>query len=133
MAKIWWKGSELAFLVKGQLISKANFLVFTLTKKQTKLFFDFCPKDLKWVKSKKWRHFILLIRGYLFNTIDALFFYLTQFISLGQKSKNSFIRFLVQMRTRKKFAPEIYWPLVKQHLRPEAPTCKSHNLNSLQF
>ena len=32
---------------KGQLISKANFLVLIWTKKQTKLFFDYCPKDLK--------------------------------------------------------------------------------------
>ena len=35
---------------KGQIISKANFLVLIGTKKHTKLFFDFCPKDLKWVK-----------------------------------------------------------------------------------
>ena len=28
---------------KGQLISKANFLVLIWTKNQTKLFFDFCP------------------------------------------------------------------------------------------
>ena len=32
------------------------------------------------------------------------------FRSLGQKSKNNFVRFLVQMRTRK-FAFDIYWPL----------------------
>ena len=37
---------------KGQQISEANFLVLIWTKKRTKLFFDFCPKDLKWVKSK---------------------------------------------------------------------------------
>ena len=37
---------------KGQLISKSNFLVLICTKNQTKFFFDFCPKDLKWVKSK---------------------------------------------------------------------------------
>ena len=29
--------------VKGQLISKANFLVLIWTKKRTKLFFDLCP------------------------------------------------------------------------------------------
>ena len=39
-----------------------------------------------------------------------IFFYLTHFRSLGQKSKNNFVRFLVQMRTRK-FASEIYSPL----------------------
>ena len=37
--------------------------------------------------------------------------YLTHFRSLGQESKNNFILFRVQMRTRK-FASEIYWLLV---------------------
>jgi hypothetical protein len=35
---------------KGQLISKVNFLILIGTKNQTKLIFDYCPKDLKWVK-----------------------------------------------------------------------------------
>ena len=35
---------------------------------------------------------------------------MTHFRSLGQKSKNNFVRFLVQMRTRQ-FAFGIYWPL----------------------
>ena len=48
---------------KGQLISKTIFLVLIWTKNQMKLFFDYCPKGLKWVKSKKWRHFIVSIRG----------------------------------------------------------------------
>ena len=39
-----------------------------------------------------------------------LFSYLPRFRSLGQKSKNNFIWFLEEMRTRK-FASEIYWPL----------------------
>ena len=39
------------------------------------------------------------------------FLYLTHFRASGQKSKNDFVRFLVQMRTRK-FAFEIYWPLL---------------------
>ena len=39
------------------------------------------------------------------------FFDLTHFRSLGQKSKNNFFQFLVQMRTRH-FAFEIYWPLL---------------------
>ena len=42
----------------------------------------------------------------VFNTLEALLFYLTHFRSLGQKSKNNFVRFLVQIRTRK-FAFEI--------------------------
>ena len=33
--------------IKGQLISKANFRVLIWTKKRTKFFFEFCPKDLK--------------------------------------------------------------------------------------
>ena len=43
------------------------------------------------------------------------FFDLIHFKRLGQKSKNNFVRFLVQMRTRK-FAFEIYWPLLKKIL-----------------
>ena len=35
---------------KGQLIWEANFLVLIWTKSRTKYFFDFCPKNLKWVK-----------------------------------------------------------------------------------
>ena len=38
----------------------------------------------------------------VFNTIEALVFYLTHFTSLGQKSKNNFVRFWF------KFASEIY-------------------------
>ena len=34
-------------VIKGQWISEVNFLVLIWTKKLTKLFFDFCPKDLK--------------------------------------------------------------------------------------
>ena len=50
---------------------------------------------------------------FLNSALGSKFFYLTHFRSLRQKSKNNFVRFLVQMRTRK-FASEIYWPL--QHL-----------------
>ena len=42
-----------------------------------------------------------------FNIIEALFFYLNHFGSLGQEPKNNFVPFVVQMRTRK-FAFEIY-------------------------
>ena len=44
-------------------------------------------------------------------TLLHYFFDLTSFYRLGQKYKNIFIRFLVQMKTLK-FAFEIYWPLV---------------------
>ena len=37
-------------------------------------------------------------------------FDLTSFLRLGQKHKNIFVRFLVQMKTLK-FAFEIYWPV----------------------
>ena len=46
----------------------------------------------------------------VFNKIEALLVYLIHCKSLGQTSKNNFVRFLVQTRTRK-FASEIYWPL----------------------
>ena len=38
---------------KGQIISKANFEVFIWTKNRTKIFLYFCPRSLKWTKSKK--------------------------------------------------------------------------------
>ena len=41
-----------------------------------------------------------------------LYFYLTFFRSLRQKSKNKFVYFLVQIRTRK-FASQNYIPLIK--------------------
>ena len=43
------------------------------------------------------------------------FFHLIHFRSLGQKSKNNFVQFLVQMRTRK-FAFETYWPLERFYI-----------------
>ena len=44
-------------------------------------------------------------------TLLHYFFDLTSFYRLGQKYKNIFIHFLVQMKTLK-FAFEIYWPLI---------------------
>ena len=48
----------------------------------------------------------------VFDTIEALFFYLIQFRSLGARAeiKNNFFRFFVQMRIRR-FAFENYRPL----------------------
>ena len=40
------------FYLKVSKFQKQNFLVLIWTKNRTKLFFDFCPKDLKWVKWK---------------------------------------------------------------------------------
>ena len=40
-------------VAKGQIISKANFEVFIGTKNRTKIFLYFCPRSLKWIKSKK--------------------------------------------------------------------------------
>ena len=42
--------------------------------------------------------------------ISILFFYLTHFRELGQKYKDIFVRFLVQIKTSI-FDFEIYWPL----------------------
>ena len=44
-----------------------------------------------------------------------MFFHLTQFRELGQKYRNIFVRFLVQMKTLN-FAFEINWPLHLQHI-----------------
>ena len=44
------------------------------------------------------------------NIITCIFFYLTHLRELGQKYKNFFVRFLVQMKTSK-LAFEINWPL----------------------
>ena len=41
---IWFLTTLCIHWVKGQLISKANFLALIWTKKRTKLFFDFCPR-----------------------------------------------------------------------------------------
>ena len=43
------------------------------------------------------------------------FFWFDPFLRLGQNSKNNFVRFLEEMRTRK-FASEIYWPSVFEFL-----------------
>ena len=51
----------------------------------------------------------------VFNIIGNFIFLFDLFYILsyiGQKSKTNFVRFLVQMRTRK-FAYEIYWPLTR--------------------
>ena len=56
---------------KGPLISKANFLVLIWTQKWTKLFFDFCPKDLKYVKWKKCYY----VKYPLINIIKCLHFF----------------------------------------------------------
>ena len=87
---------------KGQLISKANFLVLIRTKKRTKLFFDFCPKDLKQVKSKN--KCVYYVKYPLINIIKCLhFFDLTHFQRLGQKSKNSSVVFFGSNENKKIF------------------------------
>ena len=54
----------------------------------------------------------MLISDYLSSNIIIciLFLICTYFREVGQKYKNIFVRFLVQMKTLK-FASEIYWPL----------------------
>ena len=59
-----------------------------------------------------WRTSALASKIGLIKKMKALFLDFTHFLSLGQKSKNNFVSFLVQMRTRK-FASEIYWSLGK--------------------
>ena len=85
--------------VKGQLISKGLFIVFICTKKCTKIFFYFCPSLLKKVKYKKYWYKV------------TLFFLIWPFFQrLGQKYKNIYVRFVLQMKTLK--SPfEINWPL----------------------
>ena len=63
-------------------------------------------KNLKMSQIKRMKAHYHIKQG-VRNTIEALIFYLTHFRSLGQKSKNNFVRFFVQMRTRK-FALETY-------------------------
>ena len=58
---IYCKAVELHIsLLKGQLISEANYKVFIWTKNWTKIFLYFCPCSLKWVKSKKQMQIIIL-------------------------------------------------------------------------
>ena len=54
-------------------------------------------------KSTNWRIFLALLH---------YFFDLTSFYRLGQKYRNIFVLFLVQMKTLK-FAFEIYWPVTQ--------------------
>ena len=53
---------------------------------------------------------IRMISDYLSSNIIICIFYLTHFRELGQKCRNIFIRFLVQMKALN-FAFEIKWPL----------------------
>ena len=55
-------------------VSKLQKQILIWTKKTNKNIFWILPWPLKWVTSKKWRHFIILIR-WLFNTKEALFFF----------------------------------------------------------
>ena len=56
-----------------------------------------------------------------------LFFSLTHFRELGQKYKNIFVRFLVQMKTSK-FALEINW-----HLQSAIPYYLTQTVSSINF
>ena len=54
----------------------------------------------------------MLISEYLSsNIMISIFYYFTYLRELGQKYKNIFVQFWVQMKTSK-FAFEINWPLV---------------------
>ena len=53
LAVVSYLRRNIFYYSKGQIISKANLEVFIWTKKQTKIFLFFCPRSLKWVKSKK--------------------------------------------------------------------------------
>ena len=85
---------------------------FYLHQKMNKNIFVFLPYRLKRDQIKKiralyttnWRIFILTLLPYFFD--------MTSFYRLGQKYKNIYVRFLVQMKTLK-FAFKIYWPLVR--------------------
>ena len=63
---------------------------------------------------------IKILSATMVNTIYVLkyikeafiYFHSTHFWYLGQKSKNNFIQFLEEMKTRK-FASKIYWPLIE--------------------
>ena len=79
-------------------------------QKQIFLFsFSFLPLGSKMGQTKKLIPLLYQIPPN--NMIKCLhFFDLTHFRGKGRIQKNNFVRFLVQMRTRK-FASEIYWPL----------------------
>ena len=84
---------------KGQLISRANFEIFIWTKKWTKRFLYFC------LASKMGQ-----IGSFIYHLILHSCFDLAHFRELGQKYKNIFVWFMVQMKTSK-YAFEINWPL----------------------
>ena len=80
----------------------------------------YCPLELK----KQEQSFRCELQGQkplIFSRFQTLILWV-----LRQKSKNNFVRFLVQMRTRK-FAFEINWPLVALFIYPR------HNLLKAYF
>ena len=80
----------------------------------------FCPSLKKEVKSKKYGHFIPLIRWFYLDSLKLLFWF-----DLGQKYKSIFDCFLVQMKTLE-FAFEIYWSLSIIFLLTSLDTVKKH-------
>ena len=60
------------------------------------------------------------------------FFYLTHFRELGQKYKNIFVRFLVQMKTSK-FAFEINWPLESTQLKDSSKQNKEIRISKFEY
>ena len=89
------------WLIKVSKFQKQILLFLFEWKHKRNYFLNFALAS-KMSQIKKWRHFIILIRGYLIQcNRDIIFFYLTHFRSFGQKSKHIIVQFLVQMRTRK--------------------------------
>ena len=89
---IWKVTSTIQSDPKGQLISKCHFGVFKSTKKTKNIF--------------------VMVMNLFWLSYTIFWFHLFFEARPGQKYKNMFVCFLVQMKTLK-FAFEIYWPLVE--------------------
>ena len=88
---------------------------------------------------KKGRHFIIKIRWYIFNIIEAFIFYLTNFkYLLRAEIKKWLLMLILEVKGFRKFASEIYWSLAKftiprQYISAKIPTWIKNFENIFHF
>ena len=97
-------------LIKGQLISKGILKVFICTRKWTKIFLYICLQRGQGTLYHQLEDFNLTLLHYFFD--------LSSFYRLGQKYKNIFVCFLIQMKTLKSsfkflWPPQNVWTLTR--------------------
>ena len=92
----WFFGKKLwAFFIKGQLISKANFLGLIWTKKRTKSFFEFWISQIKKIKK------LYYINWWVFNTIWGILFFIWLILEARAELKIWFCSFFGSNENKK--------------------------------